>query len=361
MTYERSNIRLMQGYSAGEQSDHIQTIKLNSNENPYPPSKVVDKIIQNFSGAWLRQYPPPTAMAFREIAAAIHDVAPENIIATRGGDELLRLLITTFVNPGETIAMTDPTYSLYPVLAQIQDCPIVKIKSNADHSLAATFAKQANQAGARLTFVVNPQAPSGHLIPQADIAALADRLDGILLIDEAYVDFIHPKHRYNCLPLLQSHDRLIFLRSLSKGYGLAGLRFGYGIGPRNLIQPMMDKTRDSYNLDLFSQQIATAALADQDYARSIWQEVIQQRNVLRRGLSSMGLSSADSETNFLLVTLPTLGISAQGLYQALKAQHILVRYFAVAELQDKLRISVGTAEENARLLNVIQNCLSCRA
>jgi histidinol-phosphate aminotransferase len=356
--FERNNIHQMQGYASGEQPEDGRTIKLNTNENPYPPAPAVTAVIRDFNPGELRRYPPPTANAFRDAAASLHGISRDNLIATRGGDELLRLVMTTFCDPGELIAMTAPTYSLYPVLAQIQDCPIMQIPLDDDWQLAADFCAQVNQAGAKLTLIVNPHAPTGQLLDRQTIAELAASLDSLLLIDEAYVDFVDPALAHNCLDLVHEFDNLIFLRTLSKGYSLAGLRFGYGVANAGLIKPMLEKTRDSYNLDLLSQKIATAALQAQEHARHSWQQVRAERQRLQVALQNLGLSGPSSQANFLLTTIPaSTGTSAAALYQGLKDQGILVRYFNQSRLTDKLRITVGTAAENDALLAALTTLL----
>ncbi len=356
MSFERENIRRMSGYLSGEQLADDKTIKLNTNENPFPPCPGVSKVLEAFRVESLRRYPPATAPGFCAKVAALHGLAPENIIATRGGDELLRLAITTFVAPGQPVGMTNPTYSLYPVLAQIQDCPIVQAPLQADWSLPTSFADDMNAAGVRLTLLVNPHAPSGTFTDIRQISALANRLDSLLLLDEAYIDFaeaaaLTPR-------LIHEHDNLIILRTLSKGYSLAGIRFGYGLAASSLISPMLTKTRDSYNLDSISQQIAEAAIGDQDYARGIWTRVIAERRRLRESLAAMGLPCPASEANFLLVTVgESAAHDADEIYQKLKQRHILVRHFDSPPLADKLRISVGTPEENDQLLRTLADIL----
>ncbi len=353
MSYERKNIAAMEGYVSGEQPENPDTIKLNTNENPYPPSPAVDEIIRTFTAASLRRYPPASALAFRTIAAERFGLTPDEVIATRGGDELLRLVITTFVEPGESIGMSDPTYSLYSVLAQVQDCPITTVPLAPDWSLPGDFAQRMNEAGVKLTLVVNPHAPSGCLVPVAELRALARDLEGILLVDEAYIDFAPAGS--DSIALVREFDNVILLRTLSKGYSLAGLRFGFGLGAPGLINPMLTKTRDSYNLDLFGQRIAETALQDQAYAQDTWNKVIEERENLRKALLPLGLTSPISATNFLLVDVPPSGDkSANGLYEYLKERHILIRYFNTDRLRDKVRISVGTPQENATLLEQIR-------
>ncbi len=353
MNYERANIRRMTGYVSGEQPEDPAAIKLNTNENPYPASPKVQDVLDNFDVDTLRRYPPATADHFRRAAAELHGVNPENIMATRGGDELLRLMITTFVDPGEKIGMTHPTYSLYPILAQIQDCPTFEVALNEDWTLPDNFADAMNRAGVKLTFLVNPHAPSGALVPAEQIAHLAQQLDSILLLDEAYIDFAETEE--TSPSLAAGSDNVIVLRTLSKGYSLAGLRFGYGIGPESLIAPMMTKTRDSYNLDALGQQIAEAALRDQSHARSNWSRVISERARLRQALTEIGFQVPASHANFLLATAPPG--KAETIYQKLRERHILVRYFNAPRMQDRLRVSIGTPEENDRLLAAIQEIL----
>ena len=347
--FERQNIAKLAGYVPGEQPIAAPVIKLNTNESPYPTSPKVQDAIAKFSIESLRRYPQPTADRFRSTAAAVHQVALENVIATRGGDELLRLLLTTFVDPGASVGMTDPTYSLYPILTAIQDATVASIPLMADWSLPQDFSTAINAHHCQLTFIVNPHAPSGRLIDQETLRILASEIDGILVIDEAYVDFVSDE-AHDLTQLAVTSDNIVLLRTLSKGYGLAGLRVGYGIGPQHLIEPMLHKTRDSYNLDAISQQLAEVALADQVYAKSVWERVRLSRADLYRDLEELGLEVFASESNFLLATVPPdCPLSAKALYEGLRASHILVRYFSHDRLQDKLRITVGTPEENAQL------------
>lgn len=354
MSFERDNIRRMSGYAAGEQPDDAETLKLNTNENPYPPSNAVTRVLQDFDPLHLRRYPPPTALRFRQLAASLHNLHEDNVIATRGGDELLRLVITTFVDPHQPIGMTNPTYSLYPVLAQIQDCPLIEVDLDENWQMPPDFAQQMNNAGVKLTLLVNPHAPSGELLALTEVERLAGELDSILLLDEAYIDFVDQE--YDSTTLIDRFDNLVILRTLSKGYSLAGLRFGYGLSAASLIEPMLTKTRDSYNLDLISQQIAEAALSDQVTARENWRRVIEERTRMRDRLAEMGMPSPMSQTNFLLVDVPE-SAGAERVYKMLKEKHILVRYFSSPRLADKLRITIGTRAENERLETTLREIL----
>ena len=356
MVYERSNIRRMAGYTWGEQPEDAGICKLNTNENPYPPAPGVAAALRGIDAADLRTYPQPTAAPLRARIAEHHKLATENALVTHGGDEALRLAITTFVEPGSPLGYADPSYSLYPVLAAIQNAPVLQAEYSEDWTLPADFAKRANAAGARLTCLVNPHAPSGRLITTDGCARLASELDGVLLLDEAYADFIDPALGYDSAALVKAHDNLLILRSFSKGYSLAGLRLGYLIGQEALIEPLLTKTRDSYNIDAISQRLGLAALDDQDHAMDTWRRVRVERLRLKEELARRGLACPHSEANFLLAHVPpNAKLSAKVLYEALKARGILVRHFDTPRLGDALRISIGTPAQNRRLLEALDD------
>ncbi|MCE2425362.1 MAG: aminotransferase class I/II-fold pyridoxal phosphate-dependent enzyme [Pseudomonadales bacterium] len=290
MGYERTDIEGMAGYVYGEQPDDPTVVKLNTNENPYPPSPAVRQALHRFDADTLRRYPPATAEPLRRLVAERLGVSPEQVVVTNGGDEALRLAITTFVDPGATFGSTDPGYSLCPVLAGVLGCAIEAIPVTADWSVPGDFARRLNACGAKLACVVNPHAPSGTLVDAGTIAALAGELDGVLLVDEAYV------RGHDLTALLADHDNVLLLRTLSKGYSLAGLRVGFLVGDAGLVDPVLTKTRDSYNVDAIAQALGAAAYADLDHARETWRAVRQERRRLvderRRRTSSSPKSSA---------------------------------------------------------------------
>jgi len=363
MPYERNNIQALSAYTPGEQPQSTQrVIKLNTNENPYPPIEPVMEAIRALPAESLRKYPSPAAMNFRKIAAQVHEVSPDQIIATNGGDELLRLAISVFCEPRTSqssrggIGVVEPSYSLYPVLAAAHDTSVTSVPLNADYSLPDDLEEKMLAAGVNVLLLVNPHAPSGALIPLRRLDRIASQLQGkaVLLIDEAYVDFA----TQDCLPLVQKSsglDNVLLLRTMSKGYSLAGLRFGYGIGSANLIAAM-DKARDSYNTDALSQVAAAAALDYRHLAAHSWAKVIQQRERMTKELTRRKWHVFPSQSNFILTTPParlsgdTKIPAAKSIYEYLKARNILVRYFDHEGLRDKLRITIGTAEENDAVL-----------
>ena len=356
--YQRPNIAAMAGYVWGEQPQDAQTIKLNTNENPYPPSPKVEEALTTLSAGSLRRYPEPTARAMREELAKLHGLTPEHFLLSNGGDEGLRLALTTFVDPKQTFAMLEPSYSLYEVLAAIQDTEVEHVPYGDSWQIPEALSATVARSDVRLTCVVNPHAPSGTLYSVAELEALAQVATGVLLIDEAYVDFVDPARVHSTMELVERYNNVLILRSFSKGYGLAGLRLGYLIGAPSLIEPIMWKTRDSYNLNHITQIVGLAALQDQSYAKHTWHQVRAERERLSAALANLRFTAPPSETNFLLVSCPGGRETASTLYQHLKAQHILVRYFDKSGLDDKLRISVGTEVENETLLQKIKEYLS---
>jgi histidinol-phosphate aminotransferase len=359
MSYQRRNIQEMTGYTWGEQPDDPSIIKLNTNENPYPPSRAVDAALNSATAAELRTYPQPTADALRDRLAELHQVKRDNIVITHGGDEALRLAFTTFVEPGTPFGMAEPSYSLYPVLAQIHGASIHQVALHENWDLPRECAHELNEAGANLACLVNPHAPSGVLLDSKRISQLANDFQGVLLIDEAYADFVDPALRYDVIRLIDAFENLLVLRTFSKGYSLAGLRLGYLIGSESLIEPMLTKTRDSYNIDHISQILGTAALSDQAYAEETWARVRADRRTLREGLAAHGFTVGASQTNFLLAEVPlTSACTAKEVYEGLKARGVLVRHFDTPVLADKLRITVGTTEQNQTLLTWLGDILS---
>lgn len=266
--------------------------------------------------------------------------------------------MTTFLPPGSPLGLAEPSYSLYPVLAAVHDSPICAVPLEDDWSAPVNIALRWNAAGAKLAILVNPHAPSGWLTSMEDLAAVARAFDGVLLIDEAYVDFVDPGIRHDSMALLSDLDNVLLLRTMSKGYSLAGLRLGYGIGSPRLIAPMLSKTKDSYNVDVVSQKVGEAALRHQAEAAASSAIVRAERIRMARELSARGFSCAPSQANFLLATVTRRGPGrAKRLLRDLAAEGIYVRWFDQDRLRDSLRISIGAAVENDILLSALDRLL----
>ena len=354
----RPTIERMSGYTPGEQPGASErVVKLNTNENPYPPSAKVMEAIRSVDAEQLRRYPHPSANAFRLAAAKLHGLALENVIAGNGSDDILSIAVRTFVGPGEAIACPEPGYSLYPVLADISEARSLSVPWDADWRLPT---ERLLATGARVLMFANPNAPSGTLVPPETIRELAERAlpsGSIVLVDEAYIDFAEPGS--DCLSLPAVCPNVVVSRTLSKGYGLAGLRLGYAIAAPDLVEQMM-KVKDSYNCDALSIAAGTAALEDQAHAAVSWQAVREERARLTRELQRRGFTVIPSQANFLLATAPQ-GASAGELYRELKNRGVLVRFFDKPGLADKLRITVGQAGENDALLSALGDTLRAQA
>jgi histidinol-phosphate aminotransferase len=337
----RPIIEQMEGYTPGEQpSPGERVVKLNTNENPYPPSPRVMEAIRSLDPERLRRYPSPMADGFRTAAARAFGVTPERVLVGNGSDELLGMALRTFLGPGELLAYPHPTYSLYPVLAQIGEVKVAEIPWGPGWDLPVG---ELVASGARAVFFANPNAPSGTLAPSARVRELAATFQGLVLIDEAYVDFADE----SSLAVVAEFPNVLVTRTLSKGYALAGLRLGFAIGAPTLIS-QMSKVKDSYNCDALSVVAGVAALGDQDYARGTWARVRAERARLTAELERRGWQVIPSAANFLLATSP--GGDGAAIYRGLKSRGVLVRFFDKPGLTDKVRITVGNPEQNDALL-----------
>ncbi|MBM4104356.1 MAG: histidinol-phosphate transaminase [Planctomycetes bacterium] len=344
MGYFRDTIEKMDGYTPGFQPKNPDAVKLNTNENPYPPSPKVLETVSKISDFQLRRYPDPMGGAFRQAASEVFGLPEDHIICVNGGDELLNYAFRAFCDANRPTAWAEPTYSLYPVLAKLQECPAIMIDRQGD------WLEELARINAAMTIVCNPNAPTGEFTEVDKIAALAKRLSGVLLVDEAYVDFSED----NCLRLVKQCPNVLVLRSMSKGYSLAGLRAGLGFAQPKLIEGLV-KVKDSYNIDAVAIQVAAAAVRDQSYHKQCVQKVKAERRRVIDRLRQLNFIVPDSAANFVLAQC--VKTRADVLFEKLAAQDIYVRYFRLPGLEDKLRITVGTPEQNDKLLAAIQDII----
>jgi histidinol-phosphate aminotransferase len=304
----------------------------------------VIQAIREIEPEMLRRYPNPGGDQFREAAAKVLDVTPDMILTGNGSDDVIAVALLTLCGPGDVLAYPTPTYSLYPVLAEIDEVKVVTVDWDKHWSLPieALLATKA-----RAIFLANPNAPSGTFVSPDKIEELANKFSGAIVVDEAYVDFAEE----NCVSLVSKYENVIVSRTLSKAYSLAGLRFGYVVAQPSVIKEM-NKARDSYPVDAISIVAATAAILDQEYAKISWEHVKSERARLTSELEQMGWNVLPSQANFILAAAP--GGKGRDAYLGLKQQGILVRYFDKAGLNDKIRITVGTSQENNALLGGIR-------
>jgi len=347
MGYFRENIEKAKGYEPGFQPKQTDVMKLNTNENPYPPSPAVMKVLAQIGAEQLRRYPDPIGQEFRRAAAEVNGVSADCIMCCNGGDDLLGIAFRAFCDEERPVAYPAPTYSLYPVLARLQNCKAIEVPFDSEFNLPAKLAG----ADAALTIVCNPNAPTGSFVSVEELASLADEISGVLLIDEAYVDFAEK----NCAGLVKDFDNVLILRSMSKGYSLAGIRFGYAIAQPALIGGLM-KVKDSYNVDAVAITAATAAIKDQQYFRETIEKVKAERGRLAASLRALKFEVPDSSANFILAQ--NKNCKASEIYDKLVQRNIYVRYFDLPGLEDKLRITVGTEEQNDKLLLALKEILS---
>ena len=372
----RPLVQRLHPYAYGEQPKIKGLVKLNTNENPYPPSPRVLKAVRAAVDARLRLYPNPTAENLREKLAKFHRCRPENIIVGNGSDELLALATRAFVEPAcrrhpagrsksktktelpagcrqHVVQYFSPSYSLYPVLADIHGAIRNPVPLRPDFSLPAWDDLKADglwNLRAALTFVTTPNAPSGCGYATADLEALCRRQKGVVVLDEAYVDFAEE----NALTLALKYPHVLVARTFSKAYSLCFQRVGYLVGHRDLIAAL-HKIRDSYNVNGLGQAAAVATLDDLAYYRRNFRKIIATREWLARELTGLGFAVLPSRTNFLLARPPRWPASQW--QQELRRRKVLVRWFAAPEVRDYLRITVGTAAEEAALVAAARRIL----
>jgi len=358
----RPSIEQLHPYVPGEQPRIRGLIKLNTNENPYGPSPKVLKAIRATADQRLRLYPNPTAQPLRERLAGFHKCSPDNIIVGNGSDELLAMATRAFVEPAQkkdpdsraTIQYFRPSYSLYPVLADLHGTRQRAVPLGSDFALPTVA--ELRRGGqwdfeAALTFITTPNAPSGRGYSPNELAALCAEQRGVVILDEAYVDFANE----NALKLALKFPHVLAARTFSKAYSLCFLRVGYFVGPADLIAAL-HKVRDSYNVNGIGQEAALATLNDLPYYRNNFKRVIDTRTRLSAELASLGFRVFPSQTNFILVRPPVL--SAEEWLAKLRARKILVRWFKSPEVRDYLRISIGTEADRKLLIRAVRAILA---
>lgn len=349
-TMYRPAVTSLAAYVPGEQPPPGKYIKLNTNENPYPPSSsVVDAIKQAASGA-LNRYPDPMATAFRSAAAeALGLPGPEWILAGNGSDEILTLLVRGFVGEGEKLAMPFPSYVLYRTLAEIQGAEWMQAEFDEHWQLPNGFGESADQL--KLALLPNPNSPSGTVVSREEIIHLSSRLSCPLVVDEAYADFAEE----NCIELVAKHENIFVSRTLSKSFGLAGIRFGFLVAQPDVITELA-KIKDSYNCDSIAIAAATAAMNSMQWLTDNCSKIIATRNRMAQELEKIGFQVTPSQANFLWCRHEK--IEHRVIYDFLKSQQILVRLMDFGHRGDGLRISVGTDEQIDALLFVLRGYLS---
>ena len=331
-------VQNLTAYTPGEQPKAKDVVKLNTNENPYPPSPKCAEALTGFDLDRLRRYPDPEFTELRKSIAKMVRAKAENIFIGNGSDEVLALCAKAFVENDEAIGSLDPSYSLYKTLAAIRD---VEWRGFGD------LGEVEGAAAAKLALflLTNPNAPTGVLKPRAEVAAFAKRFKGVVVVDEAYADFA----RENCMALAtgEKNRNVIVMRTFSKSFSLAGLRVGYCVGPKALIDALY-KVKDSYNVDAIAQATALAAVKDAKWMRGNVKKVVATRKRFVAELKKRGWDVMPSEANFVFAR--PAHAKAADIFERLRGRHIYVRYFSGPKTADRLRVTIGTDGQMAKLL-----------
>lgn len=348
MKYQRELLKPVDGYVPGEQPQGRRFVKLNTNENPYPPSPRVKEALANFDLDRLRKYPDPVFREFREICAWRYGYEGADwIIAGNGMDELLALALRTFVDPGDDVLAMYPTYTLYEVLCALHGCNLKYVDLDENYGLTEGFFN----TPARLCFFTRPNAPTGVAASRKEVERFCAAFDGIVVIDEAYADFADD----TCIDLPKQFDNVIVMRTFSKSFSLAGMRIGTAVANPAIINEFL-KTKDSYNMNAIAQAVGIAAMDDYAHMEASAGKVCTTRERVREELIAMGFDVPDSQTNFLLAHWHGKP-DAKGIFDRLRENGIIVRYFNYRRLENALRITIGTDEECDELLTALREML----
>lgn len=341
----REAVRALSAYEPGEQPDDPDVLKLNTNENPYPPSPAVARVLKETDAQRLALYPDPVSRGLRDSLARLHACSAEQIVVGNGSDEILALCLRAFVEQGAGVGYFDPSYSVYPVLVDIHG------GTKKPTALADDFSwTPPDGEGLSLFFLTNPNAPTSRLFPKEEVEAFCRSFDGVVVIDEAYVDF----SREDCVDLALQLPNVLVARTVSKAYSLAGIRLGYAVGSKNMVDALF-KVKDSYNVSGLTQALAKAAVEDQEHLEQNLARIMETRDRAAAALRERGFDVFPSDTNFLWAR-PTAS-SAEDLFAALREKKVLVRHFPSEKTRAYLRITVGTDRQMDRFIATLDAIL----
>ena len=348
--YWSADVHALQPYVPGEQPKGQTFIKLNTNENPYPPCPAVRDIIRNYNSDDLRLYPDPESTRLRESLANLHDLNADQIFVGNGSDEVLAHSFYAFFRHEKTILFPDISYSFYPVYCGLYKIDFETIPLDSKYEISVADYNKDNGG----IILPNPNAPTGIALELDAIRSLVGQASGVVIIDEAYVDF----GAESAVSLINEFDNLLVIRTFSKARSLAGLRLGYAIGQANLIEGL-NRVKDSFNsypINRLSSEIAIASIEDKHYFEQSLSRVVASRQKLTVELESLGFTVFPSRANFIFVSHPDK--SAQSLAALLREEGILVRYFNKERIDNCLRISIGTEQQCDQLNEALTRIFS---
>lgn len=345
------NVRKTVPYTPGEQPGGKDILKLNTNENPYPPSPAVKRILDNFDCGSLRLYPSPDSKVLTEAIASGYGVDPSRVFVGVGSDDVLSMAFLTFFNSEKPVLFPDVTYSFYDVWAGIYRIPFRTVPLDENFGIIAEDYMTENGG---IVFP-NPNAPTGILEDVRDIERIiAANPDSVVIIDEAYIDF----GGQSCLPLTEKYDNLLVVQTFSKSRSLAGLRIGFAVGNEKLIKYMNDVrySVNSYTMNTLSQTVGAAAVADEEYFRETTEMIINTRERSEKRLAELGFTFTDSKSNFLFASHRS--VPAKEIFEKLRSRGIYVRYWDKPRISDYLRITIGKDEDMNKFFAVLEEILN---
>lgn len=346
-----SYVRRVVPYTPGEQPQVTDVVKLNTNENPYPPSPSVRAILEDFEYGKMRLYPDPDSSVLVDAIAKRYNVKSSQVFAGVGSDDVLAIAFMTFFGSDKPILFPNITYSFYDVWADVYRIPYKQIPLNSDFSINREDYITENGG----IVIANPNAPTGVMETIENIEYIVkNNPDSVVIIDEAYVDF----GGESCLPLVEKYENLLVVQTYSKSRSMAGMRIGFAIGSEKLIKYMNDVkfSINSYTMNPITQLCGAASMADEKYFRETVDRIIATRERSKARLTELGFVFPDSKTNFIFASPQKK--SAKYIFEELKKRNIFVRYWNKPIICDYLRISIGTDEEMDRLFNALEEIIN---
>lgn len=351
MSKWEENVRRVIPYTPGEQPKKSHMIKLNTNENPYPPAPAVAEVLKHFDADMLRMYPDPTIGDLVAGIADFYQVGKDEVFVGVGSDDVLAMIFMTFFNSSRPILFPDITYSFYDVWADMLRIPYEAIPLDDNFCIRPQDYKRENGG----VIFPNPNAPTGELLPLAAVESIIQaNPDVIVVVDEAYIDF----GGESALPLIRKYDNLIVVQTFSKSRSLAGSRIGYAIANATLIRYLNDVkySFNSYTMDRITIEVGTKAIADRAYFAETTQKIIATREWTKKELKKLGFVFGDSKSNFIFATHPDIDVVK--LFEDMKQADIYVRHFNKPErIRPYLRISIGTDEQMQEMIAFLKKYL----
>ncbi len=351
MSNWRDNLRSIEPYVPGEQPDFSDMVKLNTNENPYPPSPKVRQVLKEFNSDTLKLYPDPSSHLLADAIAKHYGIGTNQVFTGVGSDDVLAIAFMTFFNSEKPILFPDITYSFYDVWAKLFDIPYKRPELDADFNIKAEDYYCDNGG----IVIANPNAPTGISQSEEFLKDIIEHnRDVVVIIDEAYIDFCGN----SALNLIQCYDNVLIVQTYSKSRSLAGMRIGYAMGNAELIKAMDDVrfSFNSYPMTRLSVEIGKAAIEDTDYYKETIKKIIETREWTKKELKRLGFTFGNSDTNFIFATHSC--VNASYIFGKLKEKHIFVRYFNSPRIDNYLRISIGTQEEMKYFIDELEKILS---